>query len=55
MKWEPTSKYSIRSGPFVVTKNWTAEGWIYLAFRDRELLGRFPDGATAKTFCERQP
>ena len=54
MTWTETSPYSWSSGDFVVTKNWTAAGWVWMAFRGRDPLGRFRSESGAKTYCEKQ-
>lgn len=52
MKWERDGKYAIRSGEFVITKNATSEGWIYLAFWRKELIAREKTPDAAKAACE---
>lgn len=52
LHWEPDGKYAIRSGDFVITKNFTSDGWIYLAFYRRELIAREKSAEAAKAACE---
>lgn len=48
MKWLPDGKYALRCGDCVITKNATSEGWVYLAFRAKELIGRAKSSDDAK-------
>ena len=52
MKWTKDGAYAIRSGDFVITKNFTSDGWIYLAFYRRELIAREKSAEAAKAACE---
>ena len=51
MKWEKDGNYAIKSGEFVITKNSTSHGWIYLAFKGRELIAREKSAEAAKAAC----
>lgn len=51
MKWQRDGNYAIKSGDFVITKNATSEGWIYLVFRNRECIGRTKSAEEAKALC----
>ena len=52
MKWELDGKYALRCPPFFITKNWTPAGWVYLAFRDKALIGRAASADAAKALCK---
>lgn len=52
MRWTAQGNYAITSGPYLVTKNWTASGWVYLAFRDKALIGRASTSDAAMGLCE---
>lgn len=54
MKWTPDGKYALRSPPFLITKNATAAGWLYLAFRDKQLIGRATSADEAKALCREE-
>ena len=51
LHWEPDGAYAIRSGDFVITKNFTSDGWIYLVFYRRELIAREKSAEAAKAAC----
>ncbi len=51
MRWQRDGNYAIRSGDFVITKNSTASGWVYLAFHKRELIAREKSAEAAKAAC----
>lgn len=53
MKWELDGKYAMRSGAYLITKNATGKGWVYLCFKSKELIGRATDETEAKAICER--
>lgn len=51
MTWAAQGSYAITSEPYLVTRNWTADGWVYLAFRDKSLIGRASTSDAAKGLC----
>jgi hypothetical protein len=53
VKWELDGKYALRCGDCVITKNATGEGWVYLAFRGKELIGRTKSADEAKALFAR--
>lgn len=48
MKWARDGDYALVSGEFRITKNWVAEGWRYLVFHRKELIGRADTADEAK-------
>jgi len=53
VKWEKDGLYAIRADGYVITKNSTAAGWIYLGFCNKELICRVKTANEAKAACER--
>jgi hypothetical protein len=51
MKWEKPDAYHIRSGLFTVSKNFTGQGVIYMAYQSKEFIGRFESADAAKAAC----
>lgn len=51
MKWTPDGPYAIRCGSFVISKNDTNQGWIYMAYNGKEFVGRFVSADEAKHAC----
>lgn len=52
MKWTKEGNYAIRCGDYVITKNSTSHGWIYLAFYRKELIARTKSGEDAERACD---
>lgn len=53
MKWTPDGPYAIRSGRYLITKNSTSKGWVYLCHYDKQPIGRAGTGSEAKDLCAR--
>ena len=51
MKWEPTGKYALVSGRYLITKAITGQGTVYLCHFDKQVIGRVMDGGEAKALC----
>lgn len=51
MKWTQLSPYCIQSGPYTVTKNHTASGWLYAAIVDKRILAT-GTAAECKSACQ---
>lgn len=51
MNWTTGDKYFIHSGPYIVAKYWTAEGWRYGASMNKQRLGFFDSADAAREVC----
>lgn len=51
MKWEPNGKYALVSGRYLITKNSTSKGWVYLCHYDKQPIGRAGTEDEAKALC----
>jgi hypothetical protein len=51
LRFEKDGPYAIRSGSYVISKNITGAGTVYMAYRGKDFVGRYTTADEAKTAC----